>query len=80
MARARRVFEQDGTKVVCDAVSLQFLKGAKVEFEDSLMRSAFVVRTAVVLGSMYCMCAIRTGVLYGSSTEGRFLKGAKVEF
>lgn len=39
----RRVFDQGGAKVVCDATSLGFLKGAKVAFEQTLMRSAFVV-------------------------------------
>lgn len=38
-----RVFEKEGSKVVTDTVSLEFLKGAKVEYEDSLMRSAFVI-------------------------------------
>jgi len=37
------LFEQDGSRVVCDSVSLEFLKGSRVEFEDSLMRSSFVV-------------------------------------
>ncbi|GAX80029.1 hypothetical protein CEUSTIGMA_g7468.t1 [Chlamydomonas eustigma] len=37
------VFEQDGSRVVCDSVSLEFLKGSRIEFEDSLMRSSFVV-------------------------------------
>ena len=30
--------------MVCDVVSLEFIKGSKIEFEDTLMRSAFVVR------------------------------------
>lgn len=38
-----RVFEEDGVKVVCDPVSMEFLKGATVDFEDTLMRSAFQV-------------------------------------
>lgn len=37
------VFERDGVQVVCDTVSMDFLKGAVVEFEDSLMRSAFQI-------------------------------------
>jgi Fe-S cluster assembly iron-binding protein IscA len=37
------VFERDGVQVVADSVSMGFLKGAVVEFEDSLMRSAFQV-------------------------------------
>eukprot|EP00879_Flechtneria_rotunda_P009512 GHRR01009956.1.p1 GENE.GHRR01009956.1~~GHRR01009956.1.p1 ORF type:complete len:148 (+),score=39.30 GHRR01009956.1:200-643(+) len=32
------VFERDGVRVVCDSVSMDFLRGAVVEFEDSLMR------------------------------------------
>lgn len=39
----RRVFERGGARLVTDAVSLEFLKGAVIEFEDSLMRSAFQV-------------------------------------
>ena len=38
-----RVFERDGCTVVCDTVSLELIKGSKIEFEESLMRSAFVV-------------------------------------
>jgi Fe-S cluster assembly iron-binding protein IscA len=38
------VFEKGGARVVCDTVSLGFLRGAVVEYEDSLMRSAFQVR------------------------------------
>jgi hypothetical protein len=39
------VFERAGARVVTDAVSLEFLRGAVVEFEDNLMRSAFKVGT-----------------------------------
>lgn len=46
-----RVFERDGVQVVCDTVSMDFLKGAVVEFEDSLMRSAFQVGGWVVGGA-----------------------------
>lgn len=41
--RARSVIERDGVALVCDSVSLDFLRGAVVEYEDSLMRSAFQV-------------------------------------
>lgn len=43
---ACRLFEQDGVTVVCDTMSLEFLRGAVIEFEDSLMRSAFQVRSS----------------------------------
>lgn len=38
------MYERDGVQVVCDTVSMDFLKGAVVEYEDNLMRSAFQVR------------------------------------
>ena len=40
---ACRVFERDGARVVCDATSYDMLRGSRIEFEDSLMRSAFVI-------------------------------------
>lgn len=39
------MFERDGATVVMDDVSFEFLKGATVDFESDLMRSAFVVQT-----------------------------------
>ncbi len=38
-----RVFELDGTRVVCDNLSYEYLRGSRIEFEENLMRSAFVV-------------------------------------
>ncbi|GLC34455.1 hypothetical protein PLESTB_000727300 [Pleodorina starrii] len=37
------VFESEGGRVVCDAISLEFLRGATLEFEDSIMRAAFTI-------------------------------------
>lgn len=37
------VIASDGANVVCDTTSFEFLKGATLEYEDSLMRSAFVI-------------------------------------
>jgi hypothetical protein len=54
------VFEREGVRVVCDSVSLDFLRGAVLEYEDSLMRSAFQVRLAQHLsvpsapGAIWC--------------------------
>jgi len=36
-------FESDGVRVVCDTMSFELLRGSRVQFEDNLMRSAFVV-------------------------------------
>ena len=39
----RSVFEEAGAKVVVDESSLALLQGATVDFEDDMLRSAFVV-------------------------------------
>ncbi|TVU06435.1 hypothetical protein EJB05_49651, partial [Eragrostis curvula] len=38
-----RVFERDGVKLVVDDISYDFVKGATVDYEEELIRSAFVV-------------------------------------
>ncbi|XP_006659350.1 iron-sulfur assembly protein IscA-like 2, mitochondrial [Oryza brachyantha] len=40
-----RVFEKGGVKLVVDDVSYDFVKGATVDYEEELIRSAFVVST-----------------------------------
>ena len=37
------VFEQHGGKVVVDKESLEFIRGSTVDFEQEMIRSAFVV-------------------------------------
>eukprot|EP00210_Caulerpa_lentillifera_P000609 g590.t1 len=38
------LFENEGVKILCDQLSYQFLRGATIEFADSLMRSSFQVK------------------------------------
>lgn len=38
-----RVFEKDGGRVVVDKESLEFVRGSTVDYEQELIRSAFVV-------------------------------------
>lgn len=38
-----KVFERDGVQVVVDESSLEFVRGATVDFTDDMMRSAFAV-------------------------------------
>jgi Fe-S cluster assembly iron-binding protein IscA len=38
-----RVFECDGVQLVVDDISYDFVKGATVDYEEELIRSAFVV-------------------------------------
>lgn len=40
-----RVFERDGVKLVVDKISLDFVKGATVDYVEELIRSAFQVAT-----------------------------------
>ena len=37
------VFARDGAAVVVDPASLQFIKGATIDFEQELIRSAFAI-------------------------------------
>uniref|UniRef100_A0A7S4EXJ8 FeS cluster biogenesis domain-containing protein n=1 Tax=Chrysotila carterae TaxID=13221 RepID=A0A7S4EXJ8_CHRCT len=52
---ARRVFESHGAKVVVDECSLTLLRGATVDFEDDMMRTAFVIAKNPVADSA-CGC------------------------
>jgi len=37
------VFERDGSKVVVDAASFEFIKGSTIDFEQELIRSSFAI-------------------------------------
>lgn len=37
------IFERDGGKLLCDKLSLTFLKGSKIEWKEELIKSAFHV-------------------------------------
>eukprot|EP00310_Coccolithus_braarudii_P023876 CAMPEP_0183357104 /NCGR_PEP_ID=MMETSP0164_2-20130417/45381_1 /TAXON_ID=221442 /ORGANISM="Coccolithus pelagicus ssp braarudi, Strain PLY182g" /LENGTH=169 /DNA_ID=CAMNT_0025530659 /DNA_START=9 /DNA_END=518 /DNA_ORIENTATION=+ len=43
LAEDDSVFEREGAKVVVDECSLELLRGATVDFEDDMMRTAFVI-------------------------------------
>lgn len=52
-----RIFEQDGVKLVVDKISLDFVKGATVDYVEELIRSAFQVSSnPSALGG--CSCKI----------------------
>lgn len=52
-----RVFEKDGVKVVVDSMSLDFLHGSTIDYEEELIRSAFRV-TSNPQASQGCSCGV----------------------
>lgn len=54
-SKGDQTFTAGNAIVVCDDVSMEFLKGATVDFESDLMRSAFVVslKKLIVLILLY---------------------------
>jgi iron-sulfur cluster insertion protein len=48
------VFEKSGVTMVVDAMSLQYLAGAEIDFEDSLEGSRFVIRNPNATSTCGC--------------------------
>ncbi len=49
-----RVFERDGVELVVDAVSLELVKGAEIDFVEDLMGAAFQVKNPNAASSCGC--------------------------
>ncbi len=49
-----RIFERDGIKVVVDEVSLDFLKGAQVDFKQELIGSYFAIENPNATSACGC--------------------------
>jgi iron-sulfur cluster insertion protein len=48
------VFERDGVQLVVDAVSLELVKGAEIDFVEDMMGAAFQVRNPNAASSCGC--------------------------
>jgi iron-sulfur cluster insertion protein len=49
-----RVFERDGIQLVIDAVSLELVKGAEIDFVEDMMGAAFQVKNPNAQSSCGC--------------------------
>ncbi|HXZ01210.1 MAG TPA: iron-sulfur cluster insertion protein ErpA [Stellaceae bacterium] len=49
-----RVFERDGVQLVVDAVSLELVKGAEIDFVEDMMGAAFQVKNPNAASSCGC--------------------------
>lgn len=49
-----RVFERDGVQLVIDAVSLELVNGAEIDFVEDMMGAAFQVRNPNAASSCGC--------------------------
>src|SRR5476651_1881328 len=48
------VFAQDGVEVIIDPMSMNFLKGSEIDYEDSLQGSGFKIKNPNVHSSCGC--------------------------
>ena len=49
-----RVLERDGAKVVIDDVSLEMMKGAKIDYVEDMIGAAFQIKNPVAKSSCGC--------------------------
>ncbi len=54
------VFEQDGVKVVVDEVSINYLRGATIDYVDELMGSGFKIHNPNAISTCGCGNSFRT--------------------
>jgi iron-sulfur cluster assembly protein len=64
------VFEQNGVKVVIDEVSIDYLRGATVDYVDEVMGSGFKIQNPNAVSSCGCGQSFRTANSEGAASEG----------
>jgi iron-sulfur cluster assembly protein len=63
-------FEQDGVKVLVDDVSIDYLRGATVDFVENLMGGGFKIENPNAISSCGCGSSFRTKDEAGQSSSG----------
>lgn len=64
------VFEQHGVKVVVDEVSIEYLRGATVDYVDELMGSGFKIHNPNAVSTCGCGSSFRTSGESGAEGGG----------
>lgn len=64
------VVEVDGVRLVIDPTSIQYLRGATIDFVDSLMGGGFRIDNPTAVSSCGCGNSFRTSNSSGGSTGG----------
>jgi iron-sulfur cluster assembly accessory protein len=62
------VFEEQGVKLVIDEVSIDYLKGASVDYVDEIMGSGFKIDNPNAVSSCGCGSSFRTSEQAGAAT------------
>ena len=62
-------YEIDGVKAIVDEVSIQYLKGATIDFVDDLMGSGFKIENPNAVAACGCGSSFRTSEDAGQSTS-----------
>ena len=63
-------FEQDGVEVVVDEVSINYLRGATIDYVDDLMGSGFKIENPNAVSTCGCGSSFRTKDEAGASEAG----------
>lgn len=64
------VVEVDGVRLVVDPTSIEYLRGATIDFVDSLMGGGFRIDNPTAVSSCGCGSSFRTSDSSGGSTGG----------
>lgn len=64
------VFNTDGIKIFVDPISMMYLSGSVVDYEDSLMGGGFRIENPNAVSSCGCGQSFKTTSNAGSSTSG----------